>query len=180
MRMWAFTKLIIDVLMFAFQSFRDVLNMSPTQWDFPVELCCRPMAFVTLTGLDVVYNAVHRAVWDAFCANRRADRVPISFKVLPGDHEYPKCRPKVMTLLARGPSFSLCLSCFECVYLFCSYICAGNPLSLSRAWLQRCMKKTLDVFMCVIRCKFPSCLYPVLSFLMWSKGWTSMSWSSLG
>ncbi|MEJ1285107.1 trafficking protein particle complex 11 [Cricetulus griseus] len=72
----------------------DILNMSPTQWDFPVELCCRPMAFVTLTGLDVVYNAVHRAVWDAFCANRRADRVPISFKVLPGDHEYPKCRSK--------------------------------------------------------------------------------------
>ncbi|XP_063193297.1 trafficking protein particle complex subunit 11 [Chroicocephalus ridibundus] len=68
--------------------------MTPTQWDFPVELCCRPMAFVTLTGLDVVYNAVHRAVWDAFCANRRADRVPISFKVLPGDHEYPKCRTK--------------------------------------------------------------------------------------
>uniref|UniRef100_A0A8C5RFX3 Trafficking protein particle complex subunit 11 domain-containing protein n=1 Tax=Laticauda laticaudata TaxID=8630 RepID=A0A8C5RFX3_LATLA len=68
--------------------------MSSSQWDFPVELCCRPMAFVTLTGLDVVYNAVHRAVWDAFCANRRADRVPISFKVLPGDHEYPKCRVK--------------------------------------------------------------------------------------
>lgn len=53
------------------------------------------MAFVALTGLDVVYNAVHRAIWDAFCANRRADRVPISFKVLPGDHEYPKCRTKV-------------------------------------------------------------------------------------
>lgn len=69
--------------------------MAGSQWDFPVELCCRPMAFVTLTGLDVVYNAVHRAVWDAFCANRRADRVPISFKVLPGDHEYPKCRTKV-------------------------------------------------------------------------------------
>lgn len=69
--------------------------MSPTQWDLPPELCCRPMAFVALTGLDVVYNAVHRAIWDAFCANRRADRVPISFKVLPGDHEYPKCRTKV-------------------------------------------------------------------------------------
>ncbi|XP_041445016.1 trafficking protein particle complex subunit 11 [Xenopus laevis] len=68
--------------------------MSPTQWDFPVELCCRPMAFVTLTGLDVTFNAVHRAIWDSFCANRRADRVPISFKVLPGDHEYPKCRTK--------------------------------------------------------------------------------------
>ncbi|XP_028815392.1 trafficking protein particle complex subunit 11 [Denticeps clupeoides] len=68
--------------------------MSPTQWDLPPELCCRPLAFVALTGLDVVYNAVHRAIWDAFCANRRADRVPISFKVLPGDHEYPKCRTK--------------------------------------------------------------------------------------
>lgn len=73
----------------------------PSHWDFPVELCCRPMAFVTLTGLDVVYNAVHRAVWDAFCANRRADRVPISFKVLPGDHEYPKCRTKVAS--GAGP-----------------------------------------------------------------------------
>uniref|UniRef100_A0A6Q2ZQJ1 Trafficking protein particle complex subunit 11 n=1 Tax=Esox lucius TaxID=8010 RepID=A0A6Q2ZQJ1_ESOLU len=68
--------------------------MSPTQWDLPPELCCRPMAFVALTGLDVTYNAIHRAIWDAFCANRRADRVPISFKVLPGDHEYPKCRTK--------------------------------------------------------------------------------------
>lgn len=93
-------------LHFYFRFCPDTLNMSPTQWDFPVELCCRPMAFVTLTGLDVVYNAVHRAVWDAFCANRRADRVPISFKVLPGDHEYPKCRPKVMACLQGGLSFS--------------------------------------------------------------------------
>lgn len=69
--------------------------MAGSQWELPSELCCRPMAFVALTGLDVVYNAVHRAIWDAFCANRRADRVPISFKVLPGDHEYPKCRTKV-------------------------------------------------------------------------------------
>lgn len=69
--------------------------MAGSQWELPPELCCRPMAFVALTGLDVVYNAVHRAIWDAFCANRRADRVPISFKVLPGDNEYPKCRTKV-------------------------------------------------------------------------------------
>uniref|UniRef100_A0A3B3DX19 Uncharacterized protein n=1 Tax=Oryzias melastigma TaxID=30732 RepID=A0A3B3DX19_ORYME len=54
--------------------------MAGSQWELPPELCCRPMAFVALTGLDVVYNAVHRAIWDAFCANRRADRVPISFK----------------------------------------------------------------------------------------------------
>lgn len=75
--------------------------MAGSQWELPPELCCRPMAFVALTGLDVVYNAVHRAIWDAFCANRRADRVPISFKVLPGDHEYPKCRTKVSA--GRGP-----------------------------------------------------------------------------
>ncbi|KAF3837743.1 hypothetical protein F7725_009511 [Dissostichus mawsoni] len=54
--------------------------MAGSQWELPPELCCRPMAFVALTGLDVVYNAVHRAIWDAFCVNRRADRVPISFK----------------------------------------------------------------------------------------------------
>uniref|UniRef100_A0A3Q2DCW3 Trafficking protein particle complex subunit 11 n=1 Tax=Cyprinodon variegatus TaxID=28743 RepID=A0A3Q2DCW3_CYPVA len=71
--------------------------MAGSQWELPPELCCRPMAFVALTGLDVIYNAVHRAIWDAFCANRRADRVPISFKVLPGDHEYPKCRTKQRT-----------------------------------------------------------------------------------
>lgn len=75
------------------------VTMAGSQWELPPELCCRPMAFVALTGLDVVYNAVHRAIWDAFCANRRADRVPISFKVLPGDHEYPKCRTKVIVLL---------------------------------------------------------------------------------
>uniref|UniRef100_A0A3Q2XS58 Uncharacterized protein n=1 Tax=Hippocampus comes TaxID=109280 RepID=A0A3Q2XS58_HIPCM len=69
--------------------------MAGLQWELPTELCCRPMAFVALTGLDVVYNAVHRAIWDVFSANRRADRVPISFKILPGDHEYPKCRTKV-------------------------------------------------------------------------------------
>uniref|UniRef100_A0A3P8WYF0 Trafficking protein particle complex subunit 11 n=1 Tax=Cynoglossus semilaevis TaxID=244447 RepID=A0A3P8WYF0_CYNSE len=68
--------------------------MAGSQWELPPELCCRPLAFVALTGLDVVYNAVHRAIWDAFCVNRRVDRVPISFKVLPGDHEYPKCRTK--------------------------------------------------------------------------------------
>lgn len=88
-----------------FQILLQPVMMSPSQWDFPVELCCRPMAFVTLTGLDVVYNAVHRAVWDAFCANRRADRVPISIKVLPGDHEYPKCRTKVLLSLKERKCF---------------------------------------------------------------------------
>lgn len=130
------------ILTFVFQVFCDIVNMSPTQWDLPVELCCRPMAFVTLTGLDVVYNAVHRAVWDAFCANRRADRVPISFKVLPGDHEYPKCRPKVMALCwyVFSPSLSMCV----CVCVFFVLLCVP---SLSRQWSQWYIKKTLGIFM---------------------------------
>lgn len=128
---WTLKKLVLNVLTFVFQIFLISLNMSPTQWDFPVELCCRPMAFVTLTGLDVIYNAVHRAVWDAFCANRRADRVPISFKVLPGDHEYPKCRSKVMNdiIISWGLSFSSSM----CGYIFfVSVVCAGKPLIVSR------------------------------------------------
>nr|XP_002733772.1 PREDICTED: trafficking protein particle complex subunit 11-like [Saccoglossus kowalevskii] len=62
--------------------------------EFPPELICRPLGFVALTGLDVIYNAVHKAIWESFSANRRPDRVPLSFKILDGDHEYPKCRSK--------------------------------------------------------------------------------------
>ena len=63
--------------------------------ELPAELTCRPTGLVVLTGLDVTYNAVHKAMWDCFCNNRRADRVPLQFKVLDLDHEYPKCRSKV-------------------------------------------------------------------------------------
>ena len=69
--------------------------------DLPAELTCRPTGLVVLCGLDVTYNAVHRAIWDSFSANRRPDRVPLNFKTLPGDHEYPKCRSKVCKLIFR-------------------------------------------------------------------------------
>ncbi|CAH1775669.1 unnamed protein product [Owenia fusiformis] len=62
--------------------------------DLPEELLCRPMGLVVLTGLDVTYNAIHKTIWDSFCNNRRPDRVPLNFKVLAADHEYPKCRSK--------------------------------------------------------------------------------------
>lgn len=105
--------------------------MAGSQWELPPELCCRPMAFVALTGLDVVYNAVHRAIWDAFCVNRRADRVPISFKVLPGDHEYPKCRTKVRCM--RSVSTKSTLQCNTPVnpnlqFLFAEEPAASIPL----------------------------------------------------
>ncbi|XP_076446039.1 trafficking protein particle complex subunit 11-like [Babylonia areolata] len=62
--------------------------------ELPSELLCRPVGLVALTGLDTTYNAVHKAVWDAFCNNRRADRVPLHFRSLEGDHVYPKAKSK--------------------------------------------------------------------------------------
>ncbi|XP_071508821.1 trafficking protein particle complex subunit 11-like [Diadema antillarum] len=69
----------------------------PGPGNLPVELTSRPVGLVVLTGLDVTYNAVHRAIWDSFGANRRPERVPLNFKTLPADHEYPKCRSKQRT-----------------------------------------------------------------------------------
>ena len=67
--------------------------------ELPSELLCRPMGLVALTGLDATYNAIHKSIWDSFCNNRRGDRVPLKFKLQEGDHEYPKCRSKVRTLI---------------------------------------------------------------------------------
>ena len=63
--------------------------------ELPAELLCQPLGLVVLTGLDVTYNAIHKAIWDCFFNNRRPDRVPLKFQVLNADHEYPKCRSKV-------------------------------------------------------------------------------------
>jgi hypothetical protein len=63
--------------------------------DMPGELLSRPVGLVVLTGLDLVYNAVHKAIWDSFYNNRRSDRVPLKFTSYGVDHEYPKRRSKV-------------------------------------------------------------------------------------
>lgn len=52
------------------------------------------MGLVVLTGLDLIYNAVHKTIWDSFANNRRPDRVPLQFQPLNADHEYSKSRPK--------------------------------------------------------------------------------------
>ncbi|XP_054749116.2 trafficking protein particle complex subunit 11-like [Lytechinus pictus] len=70
---------------------------SPGPGNLSAEITSRPLGLVVLTGLDVTYNAIHRAIWDSFSANRRPDRVPLNFKSLPADHEYPKCRSKQRT-----------------------------------------------------------------------------------
>ena len=83
--------------------------------EIPQELLYRPMGLVVLAGLDVTYNAVHNAIWDCFCNNRRADRVPLHFTVQNIDHEYPKARSKVLdTTFLRNVNFIFekCKLCF--------------------------------------------------------------------
>ena len=63
--------------------------------EFPPELLSAPQGLVILTGLDITYNAIHKTIWDSFSNNKKQDRVPIKFRILGADHEYPKCRPKV-------------------------------------------------------------------------------------
>ena len=63
--------------------------------EFPEELRHKPNGLVVLAGLDSMYNAVHKAVWDLFCNNRKSDRVPLNFATFPADHEYPRAKPKV-------------------------------------------------------------------------------------
>lgn len=72
--------------------------------DFPQELLHKPLGLVVLAGLDSTYNAVHKAVWDLFCNNRKPDRVPLNFVTLPVDHVYPKVKPKVILSLTVGLS----------------------------------------------------------------------------
>ncbi|XP_074640815.1 trafficking protein particle complex subunit 11-like [Tubulanus polymorphus] len=65
--------------------------------ELPGELLCKPTGLIVLTGLDVMYNAVHKSISDSFSNNRRADRVPLKFRIFEGDHEYPKVRSKRTT-----------------------------------------------------------------------------------
>ena len=92
--------LLISLLSLSYESLvRTVLCLLRTKmsWacDMPSELLGRPMGLVILTGLDLVYNAIHKAIWDSFYNNRRPDRVPLKFLSLEADHEYAKCRQKV-------------------------------------------------------------------------------------
>jgi hypothetical protein len=71
------------------------LKMGTDPFDFPPELCSKPLALIGLTGLDTLNNAVHRSIWDAFSNNRRQYRAPVQFKLLDPAHEFPLMKPKV-------------------------------------------------------------------------------------
>lgn len=92
--------------------------------ELPPELLCRPVGLVVLTGLDITYNAVHKAVWDAFCNNRRTDRVPLHFRALEGDHVYPKAKPKVRNALNYWIGITLHIfGCLHCVFQSSLCVC---------------------------------------------------------
>ena len=58
----------------------------------PPELSTPHLPLVVLTGLDVKHNAIHKGIWDGF--NERTNQ-KFRYKLLDGDHEYPKPKTKV-------------------------------------------------------------------------------------
>lgn len=63
--------------------------------DVPDELKCRPRANIGFIGLDPQSSTIHAAIWEAFSNNKRPDRAPINFTILPEKHTFPKPKPKV-------------------------------------------------------------------------------------
>ncbi len=70
----------------------------------PKELSILPLPLVVLTGLDIKHNAVHKEIWDGF--NLRSNQ-KFRYKLLDGDHEYPKCKNKVVKYLFQHLSLNI-------------------------------------------------------------------------
>ncbi|CAG4948060.1 unnamed protein product [Colias eurytheme] len=62
--------------------------------EFPPEIIQKPLALIGLSGLDIVNNAIHKTIWDAFSNNRRPDRASVRFKILNNTFEFPVVKPK--------------------------------------------------------------------------------------
>ncbi|XP_014094230.3 trafficking protein particle complex subunit 11 isoform X1 [Bactrocera oleae] len=60
----------------------------------PSELLVAPQPLIGFCGLDTTHNVVHKAIWDAFSTNRKADRATVQFKLLPPGYEFPVAKPK--------------------------------------------------------------------------------------
>jgi hypothetical protein len=63
--------------------------------DVPECLTSPTQQLIMLVGLDVANNPMHRTVADSFCTNRRADRLPLHFRLVSADHEFRRPKPKV-------------------------------------------------------------------------------------
>lgn len=64
-----------------------------TAGQVPQELLVKPLGFVAVTGLDLVNNAIHSAIWDAFHSGRRQEKA-LHIKPVSGDYECPRRRQK--------------------------------------------------------------------------------------
>jgi hypothetical protein len=62
----------------------------------PRELPIQPLPLIVLTGLDIKHNAVHNEIWKGFSTRSNQK---FKYKLLDGDYEYPKCKPKVNQLI---------------------------------------------------------------------------------
>lgn len=71
-----------------------MMSLPADQFEFPPELCSKPLALIGLTGLDTLNNAVHRSIWDAFSNSRRQYRASVQFRLLDPAHEFPPMKPK--------------------------------------------------------------------------------------
>lgn len=61
--------------------------------EMPKELSVKPLPLIVLTGLDIKHNAIHKEIWDGF--NLKTGQ-KFRYKLLDGDHEYPKSKNKVI------------------------------------------------------------------------------------
>ena len=64
--------------------------------DLPTELVARPLSLVALSGLDIAANTAHKKIWESFTLNRQPDRISLAFTLVPHDHQFPKCKAKVL------------------------------------------------------------------------------------
>lgn len=62
-------------------------------FDFPPELCSKPLGLVGLCGLDTSNNSLHRAIWEVF--SKSHEGAPINFKLFGSAHCFPPVKPKV-------------------------------------------------------------------------------------
>ena len=74
--------------------------------EFRTELATRPLGLTALMGLDINQKPLHKAIWESFSVNRHPERVPLSFRLLPIDHEFPKAKSKVSFPIAFKCSYS--------------------------------------------------------------------------
>lgn len=69
-------------------------NVYLEQQELPPEVCVKPLPLVGLSGLDVINNAVHKLIWDAFSGNRRVERSLINYKLIDNAQRFPVVKPK--------------------------------------------------------------------------------------